>query len=187
MDAGALVDSTRVGWLTLCFMMLASRVVFQAAGAGWMRSFLDAWQGGGVKRAWGAVCLAFACVLAASAPGELGEMRAFEVVMLVALVAVLAADGLVNVMPAGFTTFKDRVQEAWVARRGGTADDRGLFAAGNAVLALASGSAAAVVILYRPIDGALVALAAGLALALTAVLILAATRGGRAPLRARAR
>ncbi|HEX8743801.1 MAG TPA: hypothetical protein VF712_11755 [Thermoleophilaceae bacterium] len=173
MDADLLVDATRAGWLTLCFMMLASRVVFQAAGAEWMRSFLDRWQAGGVKRVWGAVCLAFAGVLLASAPAAIGELRTFEVAMLVALVALLAADGLVNVMPAGFTTFKDRVQEAWVRRRGAdSGGDRGLFAAGNALLALASAGAAAAVILYKPVAAGTVALAAGLAIVLTAALIL---------------
>ena len=171
MDAGVLVDSTRVAWLTLCFMMLASRVVFQAAGTVWMRSFLDGWKEGSVKRVWGAVSLAFAVLLAASAPGELDELRPFEVVLLVSLVLVLVADGLVNVMPAGFHTFKDRVQEAWVSRRGESDDDATLFAAGNALLAAASVGAAAAVVLYEPIDAGLIALAAALAVVLTAVLI----------------
>ena len=186
MDAGLLVDSMRVGWLTLCFMMLASRVVVQAGGAEWMRAFLDGWQRGGVKRVWGGVCLAFAVVLAAAAPGELGELSGFELVLLTALVVLLAADGLVNVMPAGFTTFKDRVQEAWVRRRGTPGDgggDGGLFAAGNAALALASGAAAAAVILYEPIAAGTLALAAGLALALTAALVLAAKPASRAGIR----
>ena len=177
MDANLLVDATRVGWRTLCFMMLASRVVFQVAGAEWMRSFLDGWQAGSAKRVWGAVSLAFAAVLAVSAPGAVDELRTFEVVLLASLLAVLLADGLLNVMPAGFHTFKDRVQDAWVRRRGaGGGGDARLFAVGNAILAAASAGAAAAVILYKPIDGGSIALAAGLALALTAALVAGSRR-----------
>ena len=183
MDANLLVDATRVGWLTLCFMMLASRVVFQVAGAEWMRSFLDGWQAGSAKRVWGAVSLAFAAVLAVSAPGALDELSAFEVVLLASLLAVLVTDGLLNVMPAGFHTFKDRVQEAWVRRRGAGGGDARLFLLGNAILAAASAGAAAAVILYEPIDGGSIALAAALAVALTAALV-AGSRRESSPRRA---
>ncbi len=57
MSSDAVVELMRAAWLTLAFMMLLSRLVFQAAGAVRMRAFLDAWQGGAVKRAWGCAAL----------------------------------------------------------------------------------------------------------------------------------
>ena len=189
MSADLGVDLMRVAWLTLAFMMLWSRVAFQAAGAVRMRAFLDTWQAGPVKRVWGAVCLAFAVVLAVGAVAVVDELPAFEVVLLAALLLVLVGDGLVNVLPAGFETFKSRVQEAWVRRYAVTdrAGDRHLFGAINALLAAASVAVAAVVIAYEPIDREAVLLAAALAAVLTAVLIgktLAATeRGPRRSLR----
>jgi hypothetical protein len=92
-------------------------------------------------------------------------------------VAVLTADGLVNVTSGGFAAFKNRMQEAWVARRRGTGreGDRYLFGTVNAGLALAAAAAAAVVTAYRPIGLEQVALAAALALVLTGALVGAAS------------
>jgi hypothetical protein len=39
--ADFVVEAMRVGWLTLAFMMLFSRLAFQFAGPVRMRSFLD--------------------------------------------------------------------------------------------------------------------------------------------------
>jgi hypothetical protein len=166
---------------SLAFMMLLSRVVFQAAGPARMRSFLDGWQSGGVKRVWGAASLLFAVFLgiAAAATGE--GLSGLDVTLLVALLLVLLADGLVNVSPGGFAEFKNRLQEAWVARRRGAGreGDRYLFGTVNALLALASVAVAALVIAYRPIEPETVGIAAGIALALTAGLMSASTHASR--------
>src|SRR5918998_5804785 len=114
MGAGTLVDLVRVGWLTLAFAMLLSRFVFQAAGPARMRAFLDQWQAGRAKRAWGAVSLAYAVVIVAGALTLEGDLSGLEWVLLGLLVAVLVADGLVNVLPEGFRAFQESVQEAWV-------------------------------------------------------------------------
>src|SRR3712207_6653764 len=132
--------------------MLLSRVVFQMAGPVRMRAFLDAWQAGRTKRAWGAVSLAYAVVVAVGAVTVDGRLSTLEWVLLVLLEAVLVADGLVNVLPAGFKTFKDSVQEAWVRRRGPGAGDARLFTTGNLLLGLAAAAVAGVVIGYAPID-----------------------------------
>jgi len=173
MTATLAVDTMRGGWLTLAFMMLLSRIAFQAAGPLRMRSFLDGWQSGGVKRVWGGATLCFAVFLLAAAVSAAGDLSALDLVLLVALLAVLVADGFVNVLPSGFETFKDRLQEAWVARRRGTGreGDRYLFTTVNALLAAAAVAAAGVVIAYRPIDASLVVVAALLAFVLTAVLV----------------
>lgn len=89
------------------------------------------------------------------------------------LVAVLVADGLVNVVPSGFAAFKDRMQRAWIACRAATGreDDRYLFGTVDAGLAAGSILVLLVVVAYRPIDFGLVAAAAGIGLALTLGLI----------------
>ena len=183
MSAQDVEATMRGGWLTLAFMMLLSRVVFQAAGAEWMRSFLDGWQRGGVKRVWGSTALAYAVFLAIVAASKLGDLSAGDCALLAALLLVLVGDGLVNVLPAGFDTFKDRVQRAWLARRAGTGKegDRYLFGTVNALLAVAAAAVAAVVIAYRPIDVRLVVLAGVIAAALTAALVVASRRALRAP------
>jgi hypothetical protein len=173
MSEALAVDSMRAGWLVLTFMMLLSRVVFQAVGAEKMRAFLDAWQSGSVKRAWGAASLTFAAWLAVAAAGAAGELGTLDWVLTGLLLAVLVADGLGNVMPAGFKTFKDEMQRRWVARHEGTGreGDRHLFGTVNLLLALAAGAMAALVIAYRPIEPGLVAAAAVVALVLTTLMI----------------
>jgi hypothetical protein len=170
------IEAVRGGWLTLCFMMLLSRVVFQAQGAERMRAFLTGWQQGGVKRVWGSLTLAYAGVLAIAAASSIGKFGAFDLALLAALWAVLLADGSVNVLPAGFETFKDRMQAAWVRRNPDRADDRHLFGTVNALLALASAGAAAVVLAYRPVEWPTVAAAAAVAVTLTGGLIFASQR-----------
>jgi hypothetical protein len=176
-SAHVVVDAVRVGWLTLAFMMLLSRIVFQAAGPARMRAFLDGWQRRGVKRVWGSVSLLFAAFLVVAAATHDGPLRALDIVLLVTLLLLLAADGLVNAVPGGFAAFKDRVQEAWVARHRGTGreGDRHLFGTVNAALAVAAAAVAAVVIAYRPIATSTLVLAAALAFVLTAGLIAAST------------
>ena len=87
-----MVDAMRVGWLTLCLMMLLSRVIFQAGGATSMRAFLDDWKQSNTKRVWGAISLTFAAVLMALAVGDLDDLGGMDVVLTVALLAVLIAE-----------------------------------------------------------------------------------------------
>jgi hypothetical protein len=130
-----------------------------------------------VKRFWGAATLSYAVLLSVGGLPRLGELSTLDIVLLVALLLVLLVDGSLNVLPKGFETFKDRVQDAWVRRRRGTGkeDDRYLFGTVNAGLALAALATVALVIAYRPIGVGEVGLAAALALVLTAVLIVAST------------
>ena len=172
MTATFVVEATRAAWLTLAFMMLLSRLAFQLAGPARMRSFLVLWQNGSIKRAWGTATLVFAVFLVAAAVSAAGSFGAFDLLLLAVLVAVLVGDGLVNALPSGFETFKDRMQAAWVDRTGGArAGDRHLFATVNAALAVAAVAVALVVIVYRPIAGGTIAVAAAAAVALTTALI----------------
>ena len=171
------VDGIRIGWLTLAFMMLASRIVFQAAGAERMRLFLEGWQQGRVKRVWGAAALAFATYLALTAALEHGALSVFEKVLVALLIFTLVGDGLVNVLPAGFDTFKSRLQDAWVRRNQSTGReaDRYLFGTVNAVLAVGAVALATVVIAYKPIAAGEITVSVGTALVLTAILVGAST------------
>jgi hypothetical protein len=177
MSGETVMDVTRVGWLVLAFMMIISRVVFQAAGPAWMRAFLDGWQTGRVKRVWGAASLTFVALLTGAAVSGDRSFSTFDAVLAVMLVVVLLADGLVNVLPAGFTTFKSRLQDAWVRRNRGTGreGDPYLFGVVNALLAVGSIAMAVVVIAYKPIDLALVAGAVGIAVVVTVTLVWAST------------
>jgi hypothetical protein len=180
-SASTTIEIVRGGWLTLAFMMLLSRVIFQAAGPARMRAFLDGWQSGGVKRIWGGLTLCFAVVLVVLGAGSFEQLSLFGAVLLVALLVMLVADGLVNVLPAGFETFKDRLQRAWVARQRGTGreGDRYLFLIVNAVLALASAAVAAAVLAYRAVELATPVIAAAIALVLTPTLIGASEASAR--------
>jgi hypothetical protein len=90
------------------------------------------------------------------------------------LVVVLLADGSVNTLPSGFSTFKDRVQARWVQRHAGTGreGDAHLFGTVNLGLGVAAAARAAVVVLYRPLPSGRPLLAATLtALTLTPALV----------------
>lgn len=154
MSGKTLIELMRGGWIVLACLMLSSRVIFQAVGAVRMRAFLNEWQDGTTKRLWGAASL---------------------------LLAVLLADGLVNVLPAGFRTFKDRMQAAWVARARGTGreGDRHLFGTVNALLAAGSVAVLAVVLGYRPVQPATVAVAVAVAAVTLAVLVVPPLRRTR--------
>jgi hypothetical protein len=171
-----LIALVRGGWLVLALMMLFSRFIFQAAGPERMRTFLNGWQAGGTKRIWGACTLGYAALLVVGAVSAGGGLGTTDWLLFGALLAVLVADGLVNVLPAGFETFKDRMQTAWVERHRGTGreGDRHLFATVNALLAVASVAAAAFVIAYRPVEMWAIALATAIALVLTVALVGAA-------------
>lgn len=182
MSEAATVDVVRFAWLTLVTMMLLSRVLFQLRGAARMRAFLDVWKASRTKRVWGAASLAFAGAVAVSALTTFADPSASDVAVTAALVAVMVADGAVNVLPAGFETFKDRVQRRWVGRteRHGLADDRYLFAVGNALLAAAAAGAGLVVVLYRPLAVELPIGAVAAGAVLTGLLVQAAARERRA-------
>jgi hypothetical protein len=175
MNGDLVVEMARAAWLTLAFMMLLSRVIFQAAGAERMRAFLDGWQRGRVKRVWGAATVSFAAFLAAGAASARGSFEALDITLVATLVTVLGLDGLVNVLPTGFETFKDRLQHAWLRRAGGTSweGDSRLFGTVNALLAAASAGVAAAVTVYRPIATQTVLVAVVAATVLTCGLIIA--------------
>jgi hypothetical protein len=121
----------------------------------------------------GATSLLYAAVLTAGAVTVDGGLSTADWILLGLLVAVLVADGIVNVLPAGFRTFKDRTQAAWVEQHRGTGreGDRHLFGTVNALLAVASAAALMIVIGYRPIDPWAVAVGAAVALALLALMV----------------
>jgi hypothetical protein len=182
MSSDAVIELVRVGWLILAFMMLLSRAVFQAVGPLGVRAFLDSWQSGSVKRYWGALGLVYGCFVGVAGVLALGDLSATDTILLVGLLVILLADGILNLLPAGFETFKTKVQDAWVTRYRGTrrATDRSLFGVLNALLALAAGAVAAAVMFYRPIEGRTVLVAAAVAVVLTFLLIGASDRGRQA-------
>ena len=181
MSGDTLVELMRGGWIVLACLMLFSRVIFQAVGAVRMRAFLNEWQDGTAKRLWGAASLIFAAVLAAGALSAGDGPEASDWILLGLLLAVLLADGLVNVLPAGFRTFKDRMQEAWVARHRGTGRerDRHLFGTINALLAAGSVAVLAVVLSYRPVEPWTIGLAVAISIAVLAVLLVPPLRRTR--------
>jgi hypothetical protein len=181
MNSDTLIETTRAGWIVLSCLMLFSRAVFQVVGAVRMRAFLDEWQDGRARRLWGAASLLFAAVLAAAALSGGDGLGGADWTLLALLVAVLVADGLVNVLPAGFRTFKHRLQAAWVARHLGTGreGDTHLFATVNALLAAGSVAALAIVIGYRPIEPSTLVLAVAVALVVLAALVVPPLRRTR--------
>ena len=174
----------RFVWIVLTSMMLVSRVLFSRRGAVGMRAFLDRWKVSVIRRIWGLSSVVIAGCALVLVARDVDALRGTDWVMLTLLVAILVADGLVNVLPSGFTTFKDRVQASWVKRHDESrADDRSLFGTINLVLAAAAGGWELAVILYRPISAGTVATAIAVALVLTPALITAADRVGPAPAR----
>lgn len=175
------VVAAQVGWLVLCGMMLFSRFVFQAAGPHWMRSFLDRWKYSKTHRAWGWTAFVAGLGLLGWAGSRWRSLDAVGASLLVALVAVLCADGLLNLFPRWFGHFKEKMQDTWVKRHQGTerASDKDLFGTVNFFLGAASIAAGVLVYLYRPLPLALLALALFLAAAAMWVLIAACNREGR--------
>jgi hypothetical protein len=113
--------------------MLVSRVIFQRRGPAGMRECLDRWKVSAIRRLWGLTSLAGVAVVLIAF--DAGDLRWTDWVMLMLLVAILGADGLVNVLPTGSATFEDTVQTAWVRRHDGPrSGDRDLFGTVNAVL-----------------------------------------------------
>ncbi len=124
--------------------------------------------------------LGYGAFVLVAALGSLDDLSTLDVMVAAFLVAVLVADGWVNVLPAGFETFKDRMQDAWVRRFGGTAreSDASLFGTVNLLLAVAAAATAVFVLAYRSIDAWIPITAVALGLILTAVLVTAAQREG---------
>jgi hypothetical protein len=167
------IPTIRGLWLLLTGMMLVSRVLFQAAGAPRMRRFLDVWKVGRVRQYWGAVSLVLAVIVVTLIVRDRDLLDARDWALGSLLVAVLVADGAVNVLPSGFDTFKDRVQAAWVRRNAGTtrADDSHLFGVVNLGLAIAAGAMFAFVTFYRPASALLLVGAVAAAAVLTPLLV----------------
>jgi hypothetical protein len=182
MDAADVTLAMRVGWLVLCGMMLFSRFVFQAAGAVWMRSFLDTWKTSRTHRLWGWAAFLAGLLLGAGVTRTWGELRTLDRALSLLLVLVLCADGLLNLFPAAFGHFKERMQTAWVRRQPAErAGDRHLFGTVNALLGLAAAGVAALVFLYEPMPVAWLLGAAALAAGLMTVLIVGCRREMPAP------
>jgi hypothetical protein len=101
------VPTVRAVWLVLTGMMLVSRVLFQAAGAARMRSFLDVWKVGRVRQCWGAVSLALAATVVVLLVRDRRDLDAIEIqlvgddaprwVSAVSVVAAVAPIGLAGV------------------------------------------------------------------------------------------
>jgi hypothetical protein len=174
------VPTVRAVWLVLTGMMLVSRVLFQAAGAARMRSFLDVWKVGRVRQCWGAVSLALAATVVVLLVRDRRDLDAIDWMLALLLVAILVADGSVNVLPSGFTTFKDRVQSAWVKRnRDARAGDSRMFGVVNLGLAIAAATMFAFAVLYRSASVELVAGATAAAVIVTPLLVGLALAEGR--------
>lgn len=174
MSEGNVVLVIRVSWLVLCGMMLFSRFVFQAAGPVWMRAFLETWKTSVTHRAWGWAAFLFGVGLAATVVGDWGAFNSLDRALAVGLVAILAADGLLNLFPAWFGHFKERMQSAWVKRNAGErASDAHLFGTVNFFLGLASTAVGALVYLYRPLEARWLLWSGVIAAVVMTVLILA--------------
>lgn len=170
----------RVSWLVLCGMMLFSRFVFQAAGPVWMRSFLDAWKTSTTHRAWGWGSCVFGLGLTVAIVRGWSSLSWLDGTLAVGLVSILAADGLLNLFPAWFGHFKERMQSAWVRRhQGERASDAHLFGTVNFFLGLAAAAVAAIVYLYRPLEAQWLVWSGLIAAVLMTVLILACKEEAR--------
>ncbi|MBI3979228.1 MAG: hypothetical protein HY331_13680 [Chloroflexi bacterium] len=173
MTSELVVSLMRMAWLTLAGMMIFSRVVFQLAGPVWMRAFLNRWKESATKRGWGAASLLYGLFMLLAAMRAVSDLGTLDILLVALLVVMLVGDGLLNVVPGGFSTFKEKLQDAWVRRHRGTEQvgDRALFGTVNVLLGLASAGMGAAVIAYRPIDVLTIAGCALLAVLLTAALI----------------
>ena len=183
MDQADFTRTVQVTWLVLCGMMLFSRFVFQAAGPVWMRTFLDGWKVSVTHRAWGILALIYGVGIASCALGVWSSLRWIDVAVLVPLIAVLCADGLLNLLPSWFGHFKERMQDSWVKRHGqtGRASDEHLFGTVNFALGMASFAVAAAVYRYRLLSGRWLLASVVIATAIMVILIAASRiEAGRA-------
>lgn len=181
MSADALVPAAQLSWLTLCGMMLVSRFVFRREGPEGMRRFLDAWKTSRTHRVWGLLAAAWGLVLGAGLVRDVGELGFGDLVVVASVVVVLCADGLLNLVPAGFSNFKERMQDAWVRRHEGTerTSDAHLFGTVNLALGVASLAVGVAVYAHRPPPMIHLAGVLALATVLTFALIQACRREGR--------
>jgi hypothetical protein len=175
MQGQDLITTVRVAWLVLCGMMLFSRFVFQAAGPVWMRGFLDRWKVSRTHRLWGIAACLFGLTVLVGVIGLWSELAWIDRSLTILLILILGADGLLNVMPAWFGHFKERMQEAWVQKHGRSekASDKHLFGVVNCLLGLASLAMAIFVYWYQPLEWIWVGVAAALAMTLMSVLLIA--------------
>ena len=177
----ALVRTAQLSWLTLCGMMIVSRFVFRREGPEGMRRFLDAWKTSRTHRVWGLLAAAWGVVLGVGLVRHADDLSTGDLVVVASVVAVLCADGLLNLVPAGFSNFKERMQDAWVRRHEGTerTSDAHLFGTVNLALGLASLAVGVAVYAHRPLPTAWLGGAIAGATVLTFVLIEACRREGR--------
>lgn len=173
MDAHALTAASQISWLALCGMMLVSRFTFRREGPVGMRRFLDEWKTSRTHRIWGFAAGSWGLALGASAIRHWATLTAVDLLVVVSVACVLCIDGLLNVLPAGFANFKERMQDAWVRRHDGTerASDEHLFGTVNALLGLAAAAVGVAVYVYRPLPLVWLAATVGGAAILTFALI----------------
>lgn len=175
MNPSVLAWFVQVSWLVLCGMMLFSRFVFQAAGPLWMRAFLDAWKHSRTHQVWGILAFVYGAALLVGTILSWPELRWFDRALALTLVAVLCADGLLNLLPSWFGHFKERMQDAWVKRHGETerADDKHLFGTVNFFLGLASLLVAAAVYWSHPLPAVWLLACVAISVTLMTALIVA--------------
>ena len=137
-DPELVIKAVRVSWLMLCGMMIFSRFVFQAAGPVFMREFLDTWKVSRTHRLWGGAALIYGIALLVLSLRAVSSFSLGEHFLVWSLIFILAADGLLNLVPSWFGNFKERMQEAWVSRRSKSMapPDPGLFLWVNIALAV---------------------------------------------------
>lgn len=181
MNADGLLEAGQVSWLVLCVMMLVSRFAFRREGPVGMRRFLDAWKTSRTHRVWGLAACVWGLALAAGAVARRADLTGADLLLLGSVSAVLCADGLLNSLPSGFATFKERMQDAWVRRHEGgvRASDEHLFARVNLLLGLAATAVGLAVYFYDPLPLPLLAFAFGSGVLLTFALIGACKREAR--------
>jgi hypothetical protein len=105
-----------------------------------------------MHRAWGWIAFAIGVAIAAEAVLTWAELGGRDRLVIGAAVAVLVADGMLNLFPSWFGHFKERMQVAWVRRHGTSAkaSDRELFGTVNVFLGLAAAAVGVVAYAHRP-------------------------------------
>lgn len=170
------LDAAHFAWLTLGFMMVLSRVAFQAAGPEAMRRFLDGWKRGRTRQVLGAAFLVIGAAFGVLMVLGWERLGWRGLVVVGPLVVVLVLDGLLNVVPSWFGHFKEIVQDRWVRHHGAGGGDRRLFLVGNLVLAGLSILVMWLVIRSYPVHLWLILGAVAAAIVLTLGLMVASIR-----------
>ena len=145
------IETMRTAWLALAGMMLLSRIIFQWKGPLWMRAFLNKWKVSHARRVWALLALAFGVWMTICSVIARSSLSWLDALLMVLLILVLVGDGVLNALPKGFSTFKDRMQDAWVKYHPNPEDrgDKAMFARVNLLLAALSLMMAGLVYFYR--------------------------------------